>query len=291
MWPEALAAPRGINSLEKGRVTDSPWRENPLNSSRETLAGWWGEVWCSSGSRLRWTPRWCSGSGCQMSSHRLPRLSPANQICLTTDKHSSINNKCFVGRVTLILCNCTAVSKKTFPHVLLWWRWLRVLSKRSVKISGSYVQLGWDSVTVKATAYDSQRFPSNQTISDPSRPRGRGLYHSGGSRQNSYSSIEKFRHRMKVNTFYWLTETLCSSWTYGPRTRLQNATKQINKVTVCCFSHTITRIDVSLVRFWKITETFKLYVSFCCNSTFVQLQYWFLVLMLRLGLGKHYDLA
>lgn len=57
-----------------------------------------------------------------------------------------------------------------FPHVVLWWRWLRVLSKRSVKFSGSYVQLGSDLVTVKATASDSHRFPSNQTIQRPLAP-------------------------------------------------------------------------------------------------------------------------
>lgn len=39
-WPEALAAPRRINSEEKGRVTDALWRENPLNLSRETRASW-----------------------------------------------------------------------------------------------------------------------------------------------------------------------------------------------------------------------------------------------------------
>lgn len=62
VWPEALAAPRRINSEEKGRVTDAPWRENPLNLSRETRASWWGLVWCSSGSWLRWTPR-CRSTG------------------------------------------------------------------------------------------------------------------------------------------------------------------------------------------------------------------------------------
>lgn len=121
-----------------------------------------------------------------------------------------------------------------------WWWWWRVLSNTlGPKCAGAPVgvQLGWDLVSVKSIANESDDFHTHQTTQWPLMPTDGGIVI---LEENTFIKIEIFHHRLKVidyKTLYWFALTLLCKGKIRLKLCQQNApsskTEPPDPLTVC----------------------------------------------------------